>query len=226
MWVLYAVGVRFYLLVIRIASFFVPKAESWIDGRKEQVKSWEALSAKNEKRIWFHCASLGEFEQGRPVLEQLKKDSKIKERIEKFLALVSDETSGFEKKALWRKANKIWLDKSALIAIKILRAISDQKSSQKELAEKMGVSAQYINKIVKGSENLSLETISKLELALGIQLIEVAGFSSSINYEIPESVQPKIIVSSEIMNILLENKYYSGENKHSSGECESFVKAA
>jgi len=145
-----------------------------------------------------------------------------KERIEKFLALVSDETSGFEKKALWRKANKNWLDKSALIAIKILRAITDQKSSQKELADKMGVSAQYVNKIVKGSENLSLETISKLEVALGIQLIEIAGFSSSVNYEIPESVQPKIKVSS----ILFEHKYYSGENQLSSGECELFVNAA
>ena len=63
-------------------------------------------------------------------------------------------------------------------------------------------------------------------MALGIQLIEVSGSSSFVNYEIPESVQPEIIVSSEIMNILLENKYYSGENKHYSGECESFVKAA
>ena len=42
----------------------------------------------------------------------------------------------------------------------------------------MGVSAQYINKIVKGSENLSLETISKIERALNIRLIEVPGFSS------------------------------------------------
>ena len=149
------------------------------------------------------------------------------ERIEKFLALVSDEISGFEKKALWRKANKNWLDKSALIAIKILRAITDQKSSQKELADKMGVSAQYINKIVKGSENLSLETISKLEVALGIQLIEIAGFSSSVNYEIPESVQPGKMVSTGVMNVILENKYESGENQlSSSGEFDYILKRA
>lgn len=148
------------------------------------------------------------------------------ERITNFEKLVSQEKSRWLEKAKWRQENHAWLGKSALIAIKILRAISDQGISQKKLAEKMDVSAQYINKIVKGSENLSLETISKLEMYLGIQLIEIVGFSSSVNYEIPESVQPKIIVSSEIMNILLENKYYSGENKHSSGECESFVKAA
>jgi len=148
------------------------------------------------------------------------------ERIINFEKLVSQETSGWLEKAKWRQENQAWLEKSALIAIKILRAINDQGSSQKKLADKMEVSAQYINKIVKGSENLSLETISKLETALGIQLIEVVGFSSSINYEIPESVQPEIIVSSEIMNILLENKFYGGDNKLNSGEYESFVKAA
>jgi len=148
------------------------------------------------------------------------------ERIINFEKLVSQEKSGWLEKAKWRQENKAWLEKSALIAIKILRAINNQGSSQKKLADKMEVSAQYINKIVKGSENLSLETISKLETALGIQLIEVVGFSSSINYEIPESVQPEIIVSSEIMNILLENKFYGGDNKLNSGEYESFVKAA
>lgn len=43
--------------------------------------------------------------------------------------------------------------------------------SQKELASKMGVTPQYINKIVKGKENLSLKSISKIEEALEITLI-------------------------------------------------------
>lgn len=67
----YTLGIRLYGLGIRLASFFNPKAKQWIDGRK----NW-----KNELRnapdlqgcIWFHCASLGEFEQGRPLLEKLK----------------------------------------------------------------------------------------------------------------------------------------------------------
>ena len=74
MWLLYLAGVRCYLLAIRVASFFIPKAKLWIDGRAEQVPLWEQLAAKKEKRIWFHCASLGEFEQGRPLLEQLRKE--------------------------------------------------------------------------------------------------------------------------------------------------------
>ena len=132
------------------------------------------------------------------------------ERIINFEKLVSQEKSGWLEKAKWRQENHAWLEKSALIALKILRAISDQGISQKELAGKMEVSAQYINKIVKGSENFSLETISKFEMALGIQLIKVIGFSSSINYEIPESVQPEISKSTEITKDLpIEDESYT-----------------
>ena len=132
------------------------------------------------------------------------------ERIINFEKLVSQETSGWLEKAKWRQENQAWLEKSALIALKILRAISDQGSSQRKLAYKMEVSAQYINKIVKGSENLSLETISKLEMALGIQLIEVVGFSSFVSYEIPESIQPEVSRSAEIKDDLpLEVESYA-----------------
>ena len=112
------------------------------------------------------------------------------ESLTNFEKLVSDEKSGWLEKALWREENEAWLEKSALIAIKILRGIKDQGTNQKELAEKMGVSAQYVNKIVKGNENLSLETISKLEAALGIQLIEIVGYSqSSVNKDIKSVVK-------------------------------------
>lgn len=132
------------------------------------------------------------------------------ERIINFEKLVSQEKSGWLEKAKWRQENQAWLEKSALIALKILRAISDQGSSQRKLADKMEVSAQYINKIVKGSENLSLETISKLEMALGIQLIEVVGFSSFVSYEIPESIQPEVSRSAEIKDDLpLEVESYA-----------------
>ena len=63
---LYNIGVRLYFLVVYLASFFNPKAKLWIDGRKNQ--SFMSLNGC----IWFHFASLGEFEQGRSVLEQLK----------------------------------------------------------------------------------------------------------------------------------------------------------
>jgi transcriptional regulator with XRE-family HTH domain len=93
--------------------------------------------------------------------------------LETFQKLVSDEKSGWLKKALWHKANKNWLDKSAKVAVNVLVALREKEWSQKDLAEKMNVSAQQINKIVKGQQNLTFETISKLEEALAISLMEI-----------------------------------------------------
>ena len=70
---LYDLGTRCYHLGIRLAAPFVPKAKQWVSGRKG---SWERLAAVQEKVngcIWMHCASVGEFEQGLPVLETIKK---------------------------------------------------------------------------------------------------------------------------------------------------------
>jgi 3-deoxy-D-manno-octulosonic-acid transferase len=65
-----------FLLLFRtgthIASLFNPKAKKWVEGRKDIFKKLEAAISVNDKVIWMHCASLGEFEQGRPVLEKLK----------------------------------------------------------------------------------------------------------------------------------------------------------
>ncbi|PJJ84008.1 3-deoxy-D-manno-octulosonic acid transferase [Mucilaginibacter auburnensis] len=67
MLLIYSIGVRFYYALVYIVSFFNKKAALWISGRREQV----VKPQKNS--LWFHFASLGEFEQGRPVLEELKK---------------------------------------------------------------------------------------------------------------------------------------------------------
>ena len=66
-----------------------------------------------------------------------------------------------------------WLKRSSVIASKILLELKkDEQLNQSILAERMGVSDQYISKILKGKVNLTLKTISKLERALGINLIE------------------------------------------------------
>ncbi len=63
-----------YRVGIGTASLWNAKARLWIDGRKRIFKLLEAeLRTHNSKLIWVHCSSLGEFEQGRPVLEALKK---------------------------------------------------------------------------------------------------------------------------------------------------------
>ena len=73
-------GVLFYnifLLLFRIgigvAAVFNPKARQWIAGRKDIFRRLRAAFADRPPVIWVHCASLGEFEQGRPVIEGLRR---------------------------------------------------------------------------------------------------------------------------------------------------------
>ena len=94
--------------------------------------------------------------------------------LEKLKQISEPAPSNWRERAQWRKDNRDWLRKSGRIAVAVLAAIdADPDMSQTLLAEKMGVTKQYISKIVKGQENLSLQTICKLESALGITLVEV-----------------------------------------------------
>lgn len=68
---LYEISTRIYHTGIRLAYPFYGKAKQWVDGRKA-TNSW-LTSARKGKYLWFHCASLGEFEQGKPVMETLRK---------------------------------------------------------------------------------------------------------------------------------------------------------
>jgi 3-deoxy-D-manno-octulosonic-acid transferase len=71
---LYDLGVRLYHSGVRLAAGFKPKARAWVAGR-EQL--WERLEEQADALrgcLWMHCASVGEFEQGRPVLEALKRE--------------------------------------------------------------------------------------------------------------------------------------------------------
>lgn len=72
----YSLGIRFYYLAILIASLFNAKAKAWISGRKNWKNKLPDTQSKNV--IWFHCASLGEFDQGLPLMNLLKeKDPSI-----------------------------------------------------------------------------------------------------------------------------------------------------
>lgn len=63
-----------------------------------------------------------------------------------------------------------WEKKSLEITEKVVSALKEQGMSKQELASRLGVTPQYVSKIIHGGENLTLETISKLEAALGISL--------------------------------------------------------
>ncbi len=66
MLLIYNLFLRFYLILIFISSFFNKKAKKWLQGRKNNNV------IRIDASIWFHFASLGEFEQGRPVLEGIR----------------------------------------------------------------------------------------------------------------------------------------------------------
>ncbi len=69
---LYDLGLFLYSLFIRIASLKNKKAEKWLSGRKNLFEHLERSVNPSRKSVWFHFASLGEFEQGRPVIDRLK----------------------------------------------------------------------------------------------------------------------------------------------------------
>jgi 3-deoxy-D-manno-octulosonic-acid transferase len=59
-------------VLLGLAAPFHPKARAWVKGRKDIFKRLERIQG-NAPLVWMHCASLGEFEQGRPVLESIRK---------------------------------------------------------------------------------------------------------------------------------------------------------
>ncbi len=69
---LYNIGIFLYGFLVRIAAPFNSKAKSMIRGRKNWKTELQSRIEKDDRYLWFHCASLGEFEQGRPVIEEAK----------------------------------------------------------------------------------------------------------------------------------------------------------
>lgn len=67
-------GVWGYYLLVKIAAIKSEKAKKWIQGRKETWKILESIDP-GKNTFWFHCASLGEFEQARPLIERLKSEN-------------------------------------------------------------------------------------------------------------------------------------------------------
>ena len=71
----YRLFLLLYTAGIKVASMFNKKAKLWLKGRKNIFPKLQQAFAKNSSPvIWFHCASLGEFEQGKPLMEQIKND--------------------------------------------------------------------------------------------------------------------------------------------------------
>jgi len=102
--------------------------------------------------------------------------------IDKLNKIASNNSNWIEE-AKKRRENREWQKYSQKIAIKILKTIGEKNIKQKQLAEIIGVSPQQINKIVKGNENLTLQTIAKIEKALNIELIFSKEENNNIVYK-------------------------------------------
>ncbi|MDC3394855.1 3-deoxy-D-manno-octulosonic acid transferase, partial [Flavobacteriales bacterium] len=71
--ILYNISIHFFVFAIHIASLFNAKAKLWIKGRKRIFQKITEATKNQKDIVWFHCASLGEFEQGKPIIEAYKR---------------------------------------------------------------------------------------------------------------------------------------------------------
>jgi 3-deoxy-D-manno-octulosonic-acid transferase len=98
----YAIAIRVYYLIILFVSPFNSKARLWISGRKGLLGRLAAEIDKDKPLVWFHASSLGEFEQGRPVMESFKKKNPEFKIILTFFS-----PSGYEVRKNYRGADYI-----------------------------------------------------------------------------------------------------------------------
>lgn len=69
---IYNIGILFYKLGVYVASWFKPEVKKMRKGEKEAVSKVRKTRKDGQKWVWVHAASLGEFEQGRPLIERIK----------------------------------------------------------------------------------------------------------------------------------------------------------
>lgn len=70
--ILYHIFIHIFRLILLLASLFNDKARKWVKGRKQIFEQLKNAISADDKIIWVHSASLGEFEQGKPIIEGLK----------------------------------------------------------------------------------------------------------------------------------------------------------
>lgn len=93
--------------------------------------------------------------------------------IEKLRQMAKPSSQESIEKAKFRKENAKWIRMSQDIALTIAYYLRNNKITQKELAEKLDVSPAYVGKLLKGQENLTLETISKIQCVLNEEIVNI-----------------------------------------------------
>jgi ribosome-binding protein aMBF1 (putative translation factor) len=90
----------------------------------------------------------------------------------------SGERSTFIDDAKWRRDNASWLKRSRRVAYAIMDYMQENQFSRNDIAEKLGVSPQYVSKILSGKANLSFKTIFEIEEGLGIEVFQAAAMEA------------------------------------------------
>jgi len=96
---LYHLFIYSYAVGARLISFWNPKATQWLSGRKV----FPSIKNNQQKTIWMHCASLGEFEQGRPLLEKIREQYPLQ-----IIVLTFFSPSGYETMKQYNGADYIF----------------------------------------------------------------------------------------------------------------------
>lgn len=98
----YDFGIRLYYAGIKVASLRNAKAQQWLTGRRNWRNNYAEKLQGLQKPVWIHCASLGEFEQGRPIIEQIKKSYPDKAIVLSFFS-----PSGYEVRKEYELADAV-----------------------------------------------------------------------------------------------------------------------
>lgn len=91
--ILYGFSLRVASVLLGVTGWFNPRINRWLKDRKDSLKSiQEFIPVDGEEWVWMHCSSLGEYEQGRPVLEEVRKREP-----EKKILLTFFSSSGYDR---------------------------------------------------------------------------------------------------------------------------------
>ena len=82
--------------------------------------------------------------------------------------------SHWREDAQWRRDNEFWLKYSRVITLRVLMSMEEQSVTQAELAKRLGCTQQYVSNLLKGSSNMTIETIARLENALHLDILQSA----------------------------------------------------
>ena len=118
----------------------------------------------------------------------------------------SGERSTFVDDAKWRQENASWLRRTRRVAYAIMDYMQAGGLSRNDVAEKLGVSPQYVSKILSGKVNFSFKTISEIEEGLGIELFQATIFWCFDAQTLPSYISVRIypkIKKKRYLNYLL-----------------------